>query len=222
MLGIDQLLIRADPFAGMPLLAGLSLRVDLAEAVGLIGPSGCGKSTLLRSVVGLIDPVGGAVTLNTKSPDELGWPAFRRRVCLVPQRPTVWDASVATNLERPFAFKAIDKAFDADEAQNMLESVGLGNVWTTQATILSEGERQRVCLVRALLMRPDFLLLDEPTSALDGESAMCVEALIKNVMSEHGMGALIATHDREYAGRLCSRVIDLAPHMPNGRAVADA
>ena len=198
------------------------MRVDRGEAVGLIGPSGCGKSTLLRSIVGLIDPVGGVVSLNGKPPGEIGWPAFRGRVCLVAQRPTVWDATVSTNLQRPFAFNTIDAAFDADEAQNLLDSVGLDNVLGTQATILSEGERQRVCLVRALLMRPDYLLLDEPTSALDGESAVWVRALIEKVMSDRGMGVLIATHDHGFAGRLCPRVIDLVEYMPNGGVVADA
>lgn len=104
----------------------------------------------------------------------------------------------------------------------MLGSVGLGNVLGTQATILSEGERQRVCLVRALLLRPDFLLLDEPTSALDGESAVWVQALIEKAMSDRDMGVLIATHDHDFAGRLCPRVIDLAEYIPNGAAVADA
>jgi ABC-type multidrug transport system ATPase subunit len=222
LLSLDQLLIRADPFDSPALFEDLSLQIDRGEAVGLIGPSGCGKSTLLNTVAGLIDPFGGAVTLDAKTPGELGWPAFRRRVCLVPQRPTVWDTSVATNLERPFAFHAVDKAFNADEAQKMLGSVGLGNIMGTRAPILSEGERQRVCLVRALLIQPDFLLLDEPTSALDVESAACVESLLKSAMSERGMGVLLTTHDREYAKRFCTRVIDLAGYMPSGRAVADA
>ncbi|MEZ6190154.1 MAG: ATP-binding cassette domain-containing protein [Phycisphaerales bacterium] len=76
MLVIDRLQVRADAFGGPALLGALSLQVKRGEAVGLVGPSGCGKTTLLRSIAGLIDPIGGAVTFDGKTPGEWGWPAF--------------------------------------------------------------------------------------------------------------------------------------------------
>lgn len=222
MLSIDQLQVRADVFDGPPLLAGLSLTVNPGEAVGVTGPSGCGKSTLLRSIAGLIDPVGGAVALGGKTPDEVGWPNFRSRVCLVPQRPVVWEGSVVSNLQRPFAFGSVGQTFDPGDAEGMLEQVGLIDMPSAQATTLSEGERQRVCLVRALIAQPDFILLDEPTSALDGDAVRWVEALLAREMAERSLGVLIATHARWLADRFCTRVIDLSAFIPGRQAVADA
>lgn len=222
MLAIDQLQVRADPFDGPALFDGLSLNVDRGQAVGVIGRSGWGKSTLLRSIAGLIDPIGGTIMLEGQTPGELGWPNFRRRVSLVPQRPVVWEGSVASNLERALSFRAVNARLDAERARQMLTALGLSGVWDTSAVNLSEGERQRVCLVRTLLLQPDVLLLDEPTSALDSDSVDRVEALLLQSMREAGLGLLIATHDRAQAGRLCSQVIDLARYEPRGQGVADA
>lgn len=222
MLRIDHLKVSADPLGGRPLIARLSLTVGPGEAVGVTGPSGCGKTTLLRSIAGLIDPVGGAVTLDGKTPGEIGWPIFRRRVSLVPQRPIVWDGTVWSNLQRPSAFRSVGNTIDSDYADGTLERVGLVDKLGTQATELSEGERQRVCLVRAILARPDFILLDEPTSALDGESVREVEALLTQEMTGNGLGILIATHTSRFADRFCTRSIDLSTYRCASQAVTDA
>ena len=211
VLRTDHLTVSADTRDGRPLIAGLSLTVGRGEAISVTGPSGCGKSTLLRSIAGLIDPVAGAVTLHGKTPGETGWPDFRRRVCLLPQRPTLTDHSIESNFVRPFCFRSAVGRFDPDRARALVERVGLGDAIGRSAAKLSEGQQQRVCLVRALLIDPDVLLLDEPTSALDGEAARRVELLLAGEMTGRGLGVLIATHDPAQAQRLCTRVIDLTP-----------
>jgi UDP-glucose/iron transport system ATP-binding protein len=225
VLRTDHLTVSADHRSRRPLIADLTLAVGRGEAVGVTGPSGCGKSTLLRSVAGLIDPIDGTVTLDDKTPAEIGWPKFRSRVSLVPQRPVVWDGTVLSNLQRPYAFRSSSHSFTPEVGREMLACVGLGSKIDSQATELSEGERQRVCLVRSLLTKPDFVLLDEPTSALDGEAVAWVEALLAREMAENGLGILIATHDTAQAQRFCARVIDLSPLCVAGEAageVADA
>ncbi len=222
MLEIDQLQVRADGSKSDLLIDGLTLSIKPGEAVGLMGPSGCGKTTLIRSIAGLIDPAGGAVTLDGKTPADHGWPGFRKRVCLLPQRPVVWDGSVASNLRRPFMFQTQTDGFDQNLAMKWLEQLGLAGKFDEEATTLSEGEKQRVCLTRTLLTRPDYVLMDEPTSALDRESIRWVESLLKEAMAEKRTGILVVTHADGFAERVCSDVIDLAPYTPNGRAVADA
>ena len=212
VLSVEQLTITADPRSHQPLLDPLSLTVNPGQAVGLIGPSGCGKTTLLRSIAALIDPLTGAVTLDNKTPAEIGWPAFRRRVTLVPQRPVVWDGTVWDNIQRPHAFQSVKNTIDSDYAERTLELVGLIDKLNSQATELSEGERQRICLVRSLLAKPDFILLDEPTSALDSESIQRVQALLTQQMADNSLGILIATHANHFADRFCTRTINLSTH----------
>jgi ABC-type multidrug transport system ATPase subunit len=211
VLRTDQLTVSADTPGARPLIAGLSLTVGRGQVVGVTGPSGCGKTTLLRSIAGLIDIVAGTITLENKSPHDLGWPSFRRRVCLVPQRPVVWDGSVGSNLQRPFDFGSPGKTYDAPRAEALLDRVGLSGAIDQEAATLSEGQRQRVCLVRALLIGSDVLLLDEPTSALDGKAVGRVETVLADEVSARGLGILIATHDPAQAQRVCTCVVDLSP-----------
>ena len=191
------------------LLRDFSLEIRVGERVGLRGPSGSGKSSLLRAICGLDDPSAGSVRLGGSDPEQIGWPTFRRRVMLVPQRSTFPPGRVSAVLRLPFAFKSAP-AVPSDQAlRAALERVGIGETWEQMAAQLSEGQAQRLALVRALSMEPDFVLLDEPTSALDGPAAAAVEALVRDEGSRRGLGALIVTHDSDQAERWCDRTVDL-------------
>ncbi len=207
--------------AGVSLLEGLRISVDRGEIVGLYGPSGCGKSTLLRCVAGLIDASSGEVLFKGRPAGEDGWPAFRRKVVLVAQQPVLLDASVEQNLARVFAYQSSGGSFPRDEAEELLDRLEVGAQRLDQpARSLSVGQQQRVCLVRALLMRPDVLLLDEPSSALDAEAIGLVEDLLRQAVAEERCGGiLLVTHDQEQIQRLCDRSLDLSPHAVAAEAV---
>lgn len=199
---------------GVSLLEGLHISVDRGEIVGLFGPSGCGKSTLLRCVAGLRDASSGDIQFKGRPAGEDGWPAFRRQVVLVAQQPVLLDASVEENLARVFAYQSSERPFPRDEAEALLERLDLGAQRLSQpARSLSVGQQQRVCLVRALLMRPAVLLLDEPSSALDAEAIGLVEDLLRRAVDEGRCGGiLLVTHDQEQIQRLCDKSLDLSPH----------
>jgi len=197
---------------GVRLLEGVDVTAHAGELVGLTGPSGCGKSTLLRAIAGLIDPAGGEVRFQGQAPEEMGWPEYRSRVLLVAQRPVLLDKTVEENLARPFTYRRAAVIFPRERAESLLERLGLGNGRMGQpARSLSVGQQQRVCLVRALLLRPDVLLLDEPTSALDEEAADAVETLVSEEAATGRLSALIVSHDRAQVTRWCARTVDLAP-----------
>ena len=193
------------------------VELDLAngELVALNGPSGCGKTTLLRTVSGLVDPMHGQVFFEGKTPDEIGWTRFRREVTLVDQRPVLFDDTVSHNLEKPFSYRTSGiSEFSKAHAEDLLDKFRVGAHRLTQAArSLSLGQQQRVSLVRALLVSPKVLLLDEPTSALDTDAVTLVEEAIVDEARKRGMAALIVTHDKAQAERLCDRVYDLAPHI---------
>lgn len=196
---------------GAALIRGLSFTLHAGERVGISGPSGCGKTSLLRGVAGLTDLAGGTLRLRGRTPEEWGWPRYRRQVVLVDQRPMLIDAPVARNLAKPFTYRhAGGVPFPEDTARGLLARLGLEDgLWDKPARDLSVGQQQRVCLVRALLLRPAVLLLDEPTSALDPESAGLVEELLAHASRERGLAALVVSHDRAQVGRWCDRAIGL-------------
>ena len=137
LLEIDNLAVAAN---GVHLLEGVSISLKAGELIALTGPSGCGKTTLLRAIAGLLDPVEGAVRLRGESPEELGWPAFRRRVILVAQRPVVFEGTVKDNLERVFRYASAQKAFDASRASELLDELRVEAERMEQdAVSLSEG-----------------------------------------------------------------------------------
>ena len=142
---------------------------------------------------------------------------------LVAQRPVVWDGSVCENLLRPLRFSKDVEQPTRSELVDMLKRLGMADKIDASAVTLSEGERQRVCLARALFADPNVLVLDEPTSALDHASVGQVESVLKDRSTwSFDTGVLLATHDRAFAERFCTRVIDLADYMPSGKAVSHA
>ncbi len=177
-------------------LEPLSFVVNDGECVALMGPSGSGKSLLLRAVADL-DPNQGQVSLDGQSREAKTGPCWRRRVMYLPAESGWWDERV------------VDHFSDWDAAAPLLEALLLpqaARVWTVQQ--LSTGERQRLALVRALLLKPRVLLLDEPTSGLDSRATAAVERLIGERL-QSGMSALWVTHDATQAHRVGRRTLVL-------------
>ncbi len=151
----------------------------------------------------------------------MGWPQYRRRVVLVTQQPALLNESVEANLARVFSYRVSNRAFPKDEARELLDRLEVGAHRLDQpARSLSVGQQQRVCLVRALLIRPAVLLLDEPAGALDAEAVALVEDVLRQVMAEGRLdGILLVTHDRDQIERLCDESLDLSPHRVGAGAV---
>jgi len=218
------------------LLTGFDLTVAAGELVAVTGPSGCGKTALLRTISGL-QAGEGTVTLHGQTPQQLGWPHFRRQVLQVDQQPVLLAGTVQENLQRPFTYGHMTAAFDPDRASQLLARTGLGDVGLgdvghgnvglgsvglgSDALALSVGQQQRVCLVRALLLDPAILLLDEPTAALDEAAVAQAEELVTDQVTTQRAGALIVTHNTQQAARWCDRQIDLTPYLAGGTPVGN-
>jgi len=185
-----------------PLIGPVSLSVGAGECIAILGASGSGKSLLLRAIVDL-DPNEGTVTLGGRSREGMPADEWRRRVAMVPAESGWWADRVGEH----FA--------PGDDTDALLAAVGLTDARDWEVSRLSTGERHRLAIARALLLRPDALLLDEPTAALDAEATARVEGLI----AARGEAPLIlVTHDRAQAGRLATRCYV----MTGGRLKAEA
>src|SRR3954465_10182739 len=174
----------------------LEVSFDLqdGECVALQGPSGGGKTLLLRSIADL-DPNEGTVKLDGTLREAMPAPAWRKRVTYVAAEPGWWSDTVQEH------FTAWDDALPMVTRLGLPDSCG---PWLIQR--LSSGERQRLGLVRALMLRSKVLLLDEPTAALDSSSVGTVESLIAERVS-NGTSVVWSTHDNAQARRVGSRIL---------------
>ncbi|RMF83126.1 MAG: ABC transporter ATP-binding protein [Planctomycetota bacterium] len=196
------------------ILRSVSLAARPGEVVAVLGPSGCGKTTLLRCIAGLRVADGGDIRLSGRTPEEIGWPAYRRRVVLVQQTPAMLDDTVEANLRRPWMYAVAREPFPIERARSWLTRLHLnGDVWQQAARSLSVGQQQRVALVRALLLAPDVVLLDEPTSALDADAAAAVRQLVHDEVRRRGLAVLLVTHDAALAEAWGARAVDLRGYM---------
>jgi ABC-type Fe3+/spermidine/putrescine transport system ATPase subunit len=178
-----------------PLLLGVTLQVARGQTVALLGPSGSGKSTLLKIIAGLELPESGSVWLDGQ--DISDWPPERRRLALMFQDYVLFPH---LNVQDNVAFGLVEQGVPRTQARQRAK-VGRGR---DPVTTLSGGEQQRVALARALITEPRALLLDEPFSALDAEMRDSLRAEFAQRIAEHGMRAVLVTHDEAEARTMAS------------------
>ena len=193
------------------------LRVAPGALVGLVGPSGAGKTTLLRALLGQVRPVRGRVLVG-------GSPVGRRpprRVGYVPQLETIdWHFPItvaeAVLLGRVSESGPLPwpRRRDRAEMEALLERLGIAELARRHIRTLSGGQQQRVFMARALLRRPDLLLLDEPTSGVDVRTRHEILDLLAELNLD-GVGILLTTHDLNAVAALLPELVCL-----NGRVVA--
>ncbi|MEO0020148.1 MAG: metal ABC transporter ATP-binding protein [candidate division WOR-3 bacterium] len=181
-------------------LEEVSFRLEQGEFFGVIGPNGSGKTTLLKTVLGLIKPVKGRVTVLGADGNRIA--AVRRRIGYVPQRKpidpnfpvSVLDA-VLMGLYPSLGLLRSPGKRERDKAMGLLHAVGLeGNAYHI-AGHLSGGQQQRLFLARALMQEPEILLLDEPTAGVDVATRGQIVELVRTLHKERGLTTVYVTHD---------------------------
>jgi putative ABC transport system ATP-binding protein len=176
------------------ILKPASLSLSAGECIAVRGPSGAGKTLLLRAIADL-DPNEGLVILDGRDRSTIAGPEWRRLVGYVPAEPGWWADTVGEHFGEWTAALAFFRHLGFPEETK---------AWPI--TRLSTGERLRLALIRALIVRPKVLLLDEPTAALDAASVAAVESLI-GTRIRAGLAVLWVTHDAEQAKRIAHRLL---------------
>ena len=183
-------------------LSNISFSVNQGEFVSIVGPSGCGKSTLLSLISGMLNPEEGEVVFQDSTRPKMGY--MLQRDHLLNWR-TIYQNTIL-GLE-------INKLMTLDNIEyvnNLITEYGLLEFKNKKPAELSGGMKQRVALIRTLVLKPEILLLDEPFSALDFQTRLIVSKDISNIIKKEHKTAILITHDISEAIRLSDKIIVLS------------
>jgi phosphonate transport system ATP-binding protein len=206
---------------GKKALGGIDVVIDRPQLVAVIGSSGAGKSTFIRCINRLVEPTAGRILLNGEdivALDRKGLRATRRRIGMIFQeynlveRLSVMQNVLSGRLGYVGLIASLRWRFppqDIQAAFALLDRVGLDGYHNQRADALSGGQRQRVGIARALMQRPDLLLLDEPTASLDPKTSRQIMRLVRELVAERQTPAIINIHDVALARAYADRIIGL-------------
>ena len=194
------------------------LRPGLVTAV--VGHNGAGKSTLAQVIAGTLRVDSGTVSIGERIVDDDATfvPARRRGVAMVSQAPRIFThMSVLANVAFPLRVRGVGRAQAREAALEQLRTVGIDDLAHKRASDLSGGQAARAAIARALVFRPEVLILDEPTAALDVEATTQVSSVLRQRLTGAGITTLLVSHD-------IAEVLALASHMivmGDGRVVEE-
>lgn len=195
-------------------LQNCSLTIQAGEALGLMGPSGCGKSTLARILLRLLPADSGRIIFRSQDLTTLSQAQlkpFRQQVQFISQRPeSFFDPllKLGASLREPL------QIFDLPDNSEIIESA-LSTVKLSPALLdryphqVSGGEVQRLSIVRALLLKPQLLILDEPTSMLDISVQAQILHLLKSIRQQQQMSFLFISHNHDVIRYMCDRQLQM-------------
>ena len=193
-----------------PILKDISMTIQKGEVVVIIGPSGCGKSTFLRCLNGLESIQQGEIILDGQviTAEKTKWTQVRQKIGMVFQSYELFPhMSVIDNiLLGPLKAQGKQKKEAIQEAERLLDRVGLLDKKDAYPRQLSGGQKQRVAIVRSLIMHPEIMLFDEVTAALDPE--MVREVLdVMLELAKSGSTMIIVTHEMQFARAVADKVV---------------
>ena len=199
-------------YRGVPLIRDIALRVHRGEILPLIGPNGSGKSTILKSLIRQLALIGGTVYLDGKLLQTLPERDLARTMSVLltehvrPELMTCWDVAAAGRY--PYTGR-LGLLSDEDRAKvdEALALVGADELADRDFSCISDGQRQRVLLARAICQEPEVIVLDEPTSFLDIRYKLELLTVLKQLVREKQVAVILSLHEIDLAQKLSDRLI---------------
>jgi iron complex transport system ATP-binding protein len=203
-------------YGSAPILKSICLELASSEMLGVVGPNGAGKSTLIRCIDRILKPQRGTILLDGQDIKKMHLMQLAKKIGYIPQSTAqVFPATVFDTVlmgRRPhIGWRSNEK--DTETVLEMLKKLNIEEFAMRDINELSGGQQQKVFIARALTQEPEILLLDEPTSNLDIRCQLEVMDIIKNIVTEKQISAIMAIHDLN----LASRYADMTLMMNSGK-----
>ena len=195
----------------------IALGAAKGQVLALIGPNGAGKSTLLKTLAGQLAPLGGAVLLDGQELARIPGNARAQKLALMlphtrrTELTTCFEFAAAGRI--PYTGRlGILSAEDKKQVQNALELVGAAHLANRDFNCVSDGQRQRILLARAVCQQPQVLLLDEPTSFLDIKGKIELLTILQKLAHEQQLAVIVTLHELDMAQKIADAVVCVSPH----------
>ena len=199
-------------YGGKPLIENICLHVRRGEIMTLIGPNGAGKSTILKTLARQLTPMAGAVYLDKQALGQMAEKELAQRLSIVtteridPELMTCRD--IVSTGRYPYTGRlGLLRAEDRTIVENAMAQVHAGELAELPFAQVSDGQRQRVLLARALCQQPDVILLDEPTSFLDIHHKLELLDILKTLVRQQGLAVVMSLHELDLAQRVSDIVV---------------
>ena len=205
----DQLTVGYD---GKPLIKEINIQLNKGEILTLIGPNGAGKSTILKSITRQLSLIGGTVYLEQEQMSRMTNKEVSRKLAVVltermrPELMTCEDV-VSTGRYPYTGTLGILSAEDKEKVKNAMEMVHAWDLKDRDFTAISDGQRQRILLARAICQEPEIIILDEPTSFLDIRHKLELLAILRKMAKENGITVIMSLHEIDLAQKISDQVI---------------
>lgn len=198
-------------YHGVPLIQNIELKLKKGEILTLIGPNGAGKTTILKSIIRQLKPLAGIAYLDGQPMDSLSGNALAKKLSVVltqrihPELMTCRDVVATGRYPYTGNFGTLSES-DWAVVEDAMELVHIGSLSDRDFTKISDGQKQRVMLARALAQQPDILVLDEPTSFLDIRYKLEFLSIIQTMSRERGLTVIMSLHELDLAERISDKI----------------
>ncbi len=209
-----------------PLAENIALGAKSGQILTLIGPNGAGKSTLLKTLAGQLSPLGGTVLLDGQDLTAYTGPDRARKLALMlphtrrTELTTCFEFAAAGRIPYTGRLGILSPA-DRQAVQHALEVAGAAHLADRDLNCISDGQRQRVLLARAICQQPQVLLLDEPTSFLDIKGKIELLTILQKLAHEDGLAVIVSLHELDMAQKVSDAVVCVFPDHVSGVLTAD-
>jgi len=187
---------------------GITFGIEHNEIVGLLGPNGAGKTTTINMILGVLEPTSGSISVQGKNLARHRSEAINRTNFAAVYAPLPGNLTVAENLRIFGMIYGVERL--SERIDSLIEQFDLKTLRNTKCGVLSSGEQTRVALAKAMLNRPDLLLLDEPTASLDPATARDMRLKIRQCATRAQAGVLWTSHNMYEVEEVCDRVMFLS------------